>query len=126
MNKLLLQKIREDMNVALAEVAKKYDLESLRATNCTYRESGFDFKIEGILKGGKSKEAERYEQNHHLFGLPPLNEKIRFGNETYEMVGMNTTGSKVHGKRSDGKVYLLDADRVALIWKATLAKTATK
>jgi hypothetical protein len=99
-----LAAIRPDMDAALAAVARKHGLASLKCTNCTFDPSSGNFvmKVEGVAKGGKTKEAARYEQSKQFDdGLPPLGYVFRSGEASYSVIGMNTTGTKVMAERLD-------------------------
>lgn len=94
----LLQAIRPDVDAALAAVAKKHGLASLKSTNCTFdpRSGNFVMKVEGVAKGGKTKEAARYEASRKFDdSLPPLGFVFKNGARSYSIVGMNSTGTKV-------------------------------
>jgi hypothetical protein len=94
--KELIQQIRPEIDAALAPLAKKYGLQSLTVGNGSYSAGGnFALKLEGVLEGGLTPEAERYKNSAELLGLPPLGTKFSFGGGEYTTVGINTTGTKV-------------------------------
>lgn len=105
-----LNAIREDIDKALAAVAKKHKLASLACKGAArYTTSTCTFTVEGVAAGGKSIEAQRYETNQKLLKLPPLGTTITHKGQTYVSTGLNTTGSKVYAKQVvTGKEYLFD------------------
>ena len=121
--KQLLVSLRPQIDAALAEVASRNGLTSLRAGNGTFNPDAgeFTFKLEGKIEGAKGAEAVRYEQNARWLNLPPLGSKFQAGGHEYETAGLNSTGSKVLCKRTeDGKAYLFPAEGVAQRFKPTV------
>ena len=110
--KNVMQALRPEINAALAEIAKKHNLQSLQITSGTFsREGNFRWKLEGLAKGGLDKDAERYKQSMFL-GLPELGTKFSIGGRSYVTTGINTTGTKIHITRDDGKRQLAPTDVV--------------
>ena len=93
-NRLLIDAIREDINTALKAVARKHGLQTLETAKCIIGRGRFDFKVEGMLKGGKTKEQERYESASFL-NLPPFGSKFVSKGTEYTITGLNTTGTKI-------------------------------
>lgn len=110
--KMDLRNIRASLDAALAEVAKKHGLQKLNSAACTFDPHGaFKFSVEGVFAGGLSKEATMYNACRHFENLPPLGTKFALRGESDEIVGMNTTGTKVLTTRvSDGKQYWWKVD----------------
>ncbi|CAB4179971.1 hypothetical protein UFOVP1040_10 [uncultured Caudovirales phage] len=125
-NKLLLTKIRAEIDAAMKPLAAKYGLTSLALGKGTYdpRAGRFTFKLEGIAEGGKTKEAVMYEQCAFL-ELPPLGTTFAAQGREYTTVGLNTTGTKVHTTCSfDGRTYLFKTEDVKRLCKTQAAKKA--
>lgn len=112
MDKDSLKVLRNDINAALAAVAKKHNLSTLKATSCKYMESSCEFKLEAVQAGGLTKEAARYVANQVVFGLPPLHTKVTMNHKVYRTVGLNTTGTKVITEDEQGKQWLVPLDSV--------------
>ena len=109
-----LKEICADIDAALAAVAAKHNLSSLKCSPGNYTTSSFMIKLEGVAQGGKSLEGQRYEQNAKMMGLPPLGTVFQSGGKTYRTTGMNTTGGKIFVERiPDNKEFLMDT-RVAV------------
>ena len=112
-SKELLKAIRQDLDAALASVAKIHNLAELRSSSCTFDRSGnFTFKVEGTVEGGLDKDASRYEANRIMFGLPPLGTKFKSNNKEHTICGMNSTASKVYTDATDGKKYQFPRDQI--------------
>lgn len=114
--------IRQDLEQAFATIAKKHKLITLKIGNITFdAHGGFVSKLEGVKVGGESKEAQRYA---HLCafesGLPPLGAKLHWNGMTMEVIGANTTCSKVLaraiGTPGGGLVYTLRVQSVIDRW----------
>jgi hypothetical protein len=107
----LLKNLRSEIDAALLAVAKKNGLKSLTAGSATFGSGQFTFKLEGIVAGGQSKEADRYTSSSASFlGLPKLGSEFKSGGHMYKTAGLNSTGSKVLCDRDDGKVFLFPVD----------------
>jgi len=114
-----LAAIRADINAALASVAKKHDLSTLKAGKAKYTSENFRLELIGIFAGGKSLEAMRYESIADIEGLPPLGFTFQNKGEMYEVSGCNTTGTKVMARSaSDGKTYLFPVHGIKKIAQA--------
>lgn len=112
LDKGTLKVLREDIDAALAPIIKKHGLTSLRAANATFDPAGgsFKFNLEGIVGGGRTPDASRYE-NSRMPWWPELGAEL-MGNPGSEITGM-TRGGKVTFRKSDGKEYTM-RDRAAL------------
>lgn len=103
-----LAAIRADIDAALAGVATKHKLMSLKCGAGTYGASNFSLKVEGIAEGGSTAEAQRYEFNAKTMGLLPLGGTFTHGARMYKTTGINTTGTKCMVDRiPDGKSFLM-------------------
>jgi hypothetical protein len=103
----LVVKIRGDIDAALVAVAAKHGLASLKCGGGTIGSSNFMLKVEGVMGGGKTPEAERYEINAKMLRLKPIGSVFVSGNRTYQITGLNKTGSKILADRApDGKTFL--------------------
>lgn len=110
-----LKSIRADMDAALEVVRKKYSLSELKCGKCTFTDGGaFTMKVEGLASDGLSSEASRYNMYRQFNkDLPPLYFLFTNGGESFTVIGMNTTGTKVLCKQvSTGKVYLFRTDHI--------------
>lgn len=115
--KTQLKQIRTDLDLALAEVAKKHGLKDLHTGNAGFTEGGsFTFKIHGILAGGLSEEAQRYNELRDLLKLPELGSLYEASNgKKYTITGINTTGTKVFIQDENGETYNTKVE--ALNWR---------
>lgn len=108
--------IRKDVDAALATIAQKHGLQALALGKGSFTEHGCTFKLECVFKGGLSKDAQRYNELRHIHSaLPALDTDARFltwNNETLELIGANTTGSKIIAKHANGKQYLYRTDMI--------------
>lgn len=125
-----LREMRQAIDAALEPIAKANGLERLITGNCSYdgRGGSFTFKLEGLIGGGKSKEAQRYEYMV-IPGvsnpLPPLGWEFENSGQRYRITGANSTGSKVTVERiSDGKGFLFNTDFIRTHYGRTLPKAA--
>ncbi len=108
----MLKSLREEVDAALAPLATRYALSSLKAGRASYTAGQFTMKIEGVAEGGLSLEAEPYNQATSL-GLPKLGFEFIAGTPRYKTIGLNTTGSKVLVERViDGKQFLYPVETV--------------
>lgn len=107
----LIKHLRTDINAALEKVAKEHGVATLQAANATFDPSAgsFTFKLEGVLKGAKGKEATSYEQLKELYypDLPPLGFifNSRADGQRHTVIGANR-GRKIISKRTDGRMFL--------------------
>lgn len=101
-----LQPIRAAIDAALAGIAKQHGLRSLTCGKCGYdpRAGNFTIKVEGVDGEGITSEGARYNllrdqfrgDDGEKFKLPPLDtEFLARDGQTYKVVGLNMTGSKV-------------------------------
>jgi len=93
-DKPLLKTLREEINAALAEVAKKHGL-TIAAGNASYDPSGtatFKLNIAAIADNGKAitPEAVRFSQFATMIGLAPehLGREFTHGAFTYSITGL--------------------------------------
>jgi len=125
--KATIRALRPEIDKALAEIAKKRGLKSLRAGNASFTNDGFfSLKVEGILEGGLSKEESFYDDIRETYALPARGAKFTTGFgptfREYTIVGTNTTGSKIIVKRTGIEgLRLLPID---VVKRATSAKAA--
>jgi len=96
----LLKQLRIELNMAIAEVAKKHKL-NLKVTNASYSPSTFTFKLEGALldKDGMVVDRKRidYETYCHLYNIKRCwldKEFTTPDGETYKIVGLNSKARK--------------------------------
>ena len=111
-NKDFLRDLRVDIEAALKSVAKKHEI-SLETGRCTFDPSSgnFTMKVEGVAKGGIDKRGALYESLRQLRPtLPKLRSKFDYNGKQHEIVGANTTGTKIITKCGDaGYQFPIDA-----------------
>ena len=110
LNNEVLKAMRKDIDLALKPVADKYGLASLFAGNVTYSSEGgnFTFKLAGMVGGGKSPEAERYETLARFDqSLPSLGTTFKIGKYSYTITGANTGSKAICTRTDNGKNYLV-------------------
>lgn len=108
-DKSFLKSLRPEIDAALAAIASKHGLASLRCGNGSFdpRAGSFTFKLEGVAEGALGKAAALYTSPDASFlGLPPLGTAFETGGRKYKTAGLNTVGSKVICDRDDGKSFL--------------------
>lgn len=110
-----LKKIRNDIDVALEAVAKANGLHVLKTGGATFNANGFVIKVEGIVEGGLSRDAQRY--NHlRVFhpGLPVLGTVFKAGrNQEFTITGANTKGTKILATQAkDEGTFLFSLDSI--------------
>lgn len=102
--------MREDIDKALAEVAKKYNLDSLKAGVVTANQGGsFVFKLEGVEKGGRSIAEILYDDARTMMpNWPDRRIKIRTKFDLMIITGANSTGSRIFatGENTGGEYEL--------------------
>lgn len=116
----LLKALRVDIDAALAAVAQKHGVKTLRTGNATFDPGAgsFTFKLEGVVEGGQGKDASRLEMERRFdSGLPAVGQAFTYGGTVYTAAGINTKATKILARRADGKVFLIPRDAV----KALLA-----
>lgn len=120
--KQLLVAIRPDLDRALAEVASKHGLSSLKSGQCSFdhRSGNFTMKIEGIGEGGVDKDGARYNlalRDRLIDDLPPLGTEFENGGVTYKIVGINSTLSKILVTKGEGERYLFPTEMLCSMLK---------
>jgi hypothetical protein len=120
-----LQKLRVDLDAALAGIANAHNLKSLTMGRCTFdpNAGSFQFKVEGVAAGGSSKDAQYYEMlRMNAPQLPALDspEATRmFGDKRGTIVGANSTLSKILIRHEeDGRVFLYKTPMVRQLFGA--------
>jgi hypothetical protein len=103
-----MQELSADIGKALKAVAAKHGLSDLHVGAGSWDPTigAFHFKVEGVVDGGQSPEAARYVREVAM-GLPPLGTKFPGNRPGLELTitGLNSTGTKVLCKGSDGKEW---------------------
>lgn len=89
MDKAKVVKVSDEIRDALKEIAARHGLR-LKQGNVRYGDFGFRETIELLDPAAKSREAMAFEASADLHGLKPsdLGTKVKFGAETYEIVGL--------------------------------------
>lgn len=97
MTKELIREIRDDVNAALAEVARKHGL-AIHAGNASFDTNAATFKLvcSTVAEDGKAMtpEASAYQQVAGMFGWVPLFSTISIGRDEYTVVGYNSRARK--------------------------------
>lgn len=109
-----VRKINTEVETALAVIGKKYGY-SFSLGTTTYDKDGGNFtsKLTAHKDGALTPEAQKYNANRGWLALPELGTVVKFGAWSYEITGLNRTGTKVHATRQDnGKSYNLPTDMV--------------
>lgn len=102
LNPALLDAIRKDLAPALAEVAKRNGLAELKLGKITYDPAAGTFggKLSGIIDGGMTEDAARYERTRKGWGC-----------KHYPELGTAMPGGrpmKITGMTRGGKITLVD------------------
>lgn len=121
--KSLMQALRPEIDAALAEIAKKHNLQKLELARGTFsREGSFTWKLEGVAAGGIDKDAERYKTCREMFNLPPLGTEVTLSGKTFTISGINTTASKIKiNRKVDGKGFVAPLDVIQRVCGAKVA-----
>jgi hypothetical protein len=114
-----LQALREQMQAALDPLIREKEI-TLKLGRCKFdpANGNFSFALEGSVKGGLTKEEAAYERLRSLRPkLPPLHSKVVIRNMNFEIVGANSTLSKViatsNGKRYDVQTSAVESARTS-------------
>lgn len=109
-----LRELRSDIDAALRAVAQKHNLSKLSAGNCTFGDSNFTFKLEGLVAGGLTKEQSFYEQMRRFDpGFPPRDTQFFDHGKRWSVHGMKARGRTVICKNlEDGRLYSLPYETV--------------
>lgn len=103
--------IRAKIDEALAEVVKSNPkIAALKLGNGTFSLDGgsFKFQLDGMVVGGISKEAQRYDSILGFYKrLPKRDVKINVLGKVGVVTGMNQTGTKVMFTEVNGKNWLI-------------------
>lgn len=91
----VLRAINADIDSALQAVAKKHGLQSLKTSGASFADGYFITKVKGVVEGGKTAEAERYELKRQRLDLPPLGTVFIAKGTQYIITGLSTTGAKI-------------------------------
>lgn len=103
--------IRAKIDEVLADIVKTNPkIATLKLGNGTFSTDGgsFKFQLEGMVVGGISKEAQRYDSILGFYkNLPKRNVKIKILGKIGVVTGMNQTGTKVMFTEQNGKNWLM-------------------
>lgn len=112
-DKVVLQKLRIDVNEALKSVAEKYNI-VIEAGNASYAPENASFKLNLSVKDtdgeAVSKDGVYFKQYARLLGMKPedLNREFEVAGKHYRLKGYNPRKSKFPFSAeclSDGKLY---------------------
>lgn len=120
----MLNALRGDLEAALAPIAQKYGL-TLETGHATYSANRFSMKIEGVLQGSKSEEAERYEASAKWMRLPPLGSEVTVSGEKFVTKGLKSRGKNtvIIERVRDGKEFVCPVASVAIKSAPTMSLT---
>lgn len=109
--KAQVQAIYNDIDAALAEIAKKHGLDKLKLGNCSFSNDGFTSKLEGIFSGGESKEMQKLRLHAFSYGLKEdvCNATIKYSNAEYKVIGLRSKNMLIE---RDGRIYTAPAEQV--------------
>jgi hypothetical protein len=119
MNKVA-DNIESALSKTFADIETKYGYKLKFKGGSFDSEGNLNLRIECLKDGAKSADAQRYDANRILMGLPPLTTVIPYVGKEFVIVGMNTTGSKIKATWK-GKTYLLPLEVVKVLWSAQKA-----
>ena len=111
----MIRKMQADLKKSLDDVGMRYGYKLTFGNGKYDSEGNFTLKLVGNKDGAKSADAQRYEKYRLSMHLPPLGTEMRF-DKKYAIVGMNITGTKIHGV-CNGLTYLLSTVDVQGLWK---------
>jgi hypothetical protein len=93
MTKDLIRAIRDDVNAALADVARKHGL-AMHAGNATFDNNAATFKLvcSTVADNGQTMtpEASAYQKVAGFYGYVPLFSTVKIGADEYTVVGYNS------------------------------------
>ena len=122
-DKSLLRSLRSEIDAALAPLAGRHGLASLRAGNASFDPVAgtFTFKLEGAAEGAIGKEAALYQSPDARFlNLPPLGTTFTSGGKTYRTAGLKANGRRVVCQHTaDGKPFLFWVEDVVRLCKVS-------
>ena len=111
------EKVEAELKATFATIETKYSYK------CSFGKGRYEpglghlsITLECFKDGVLSVDAQRYTANYVRLGLPPLDTHLVYGNKTYRITGINTTGTKVKGSIGD-KTWLLPVPMVQMAWK---------
>ena len=107
MNRTRAKAIVSDIEAALLQVARKYQLESITAGRWTANISNgsLTVKLEIVEQGGVTPQAAKYNLMRAGLGLPALNSEFIFRSNYYRIIGLNKTNKVLAVRVSTGKRY---------------------
>lgn len=107
----LLRKLREEINTAIAVIAKKYNL-NLKCANATYDATSFKFKLEGGLQGAPDPYEKAWKNNAQYIGLNPdwLGKDVTYAGKQFVVKGLKPRGSSVLIE-ANGRMFRASIDR---------------
>lgn len=116
-NKQEFKNFRNDVEVALREVAEKYNVD-IRAGKINYTEIDFNMKLEVKARevNGVSYEQAEFNEYCVMFGFKEsdYNKEFTYGNKKYNLIGFKPRSRKypVLVKKEDGKTYKMTTEIV--------------
>lgn len=106
----LLAQLKTEIDAAIKTVGDRHGID-LKAGNASFSDSNFALKIEGVVKGGETGEAQTFLRNATRFGLSndDLGKTIKLRGRGYTITGMNRGGS-ILANRDDGKGFRIPVE----------------
>lgn len=111
-----LTAIRQEMEKALLEVAKKHGITNVKLGAITHDNDGFRTKLEVQYDGGESADMKTLKYNAPIMGFKPeiAGATIEYSGKECKVVGMKRTKMLLDIK---GKIYTASIDDVKRVLK---------
>lgn len=92
-SKTKLAAIRKDVEAALAQVAKKHNIETMKLGTIRYDADGFRTTLEARFEGGESEDMKALRMNAQFIGFKSeiAGATIKYANKDCKVVGMKRT-----------------------------------
>jgi hypothetical protein len=109
----LIDRVRKDINGALAEVGERHGLH-LRAGRASYTDEAFTMTVDGCRAGAGTKEQRCFKRMAAALGISSaaLGAELTIAGKSFVVLGMKPHSAKIICEH-DGARYLIDARLVA-------------
>ena len=106
-----IQEIRQDIDAALLDIAKKHGVEKFKLGSIRYDADGFRTTIEAQYQGAETSDMKTLKVNAPFMGFKKeiAGANIKYIDKAYKVVGMKRTNLLLE---SGGKVYVANIERV--------------
>ncbi len=113
-SKAQIQEIRAAIDEALAAVATRFRMESIKLGSIRYDANGFSARLDAVFEGGDTPEMVNLRMGASLFGFRPeiAGAEISYSSDQYRVVGLRRT-KLILVKQRDGREFTADAVSVA-------------